>query len=300
MTGTPMKIPTMDPNKPFVPQETPPSSQTLGSPTPAISNEPPKDPVIDPNAPPVVPVKTPEQLQIEEYQRKEQAYLQRQRDQDAKLTQLTSVVEKLVIEKSAPPPKTPEEEAKDFYRDPRKVIREVMEETVKPLNEFKDSFQNNDAYARVKNQFRSDPMFAPYFQRQGFEQTVDAVVNQAAQSGTQISEAFVESALTHTAGQIAVGTIQMPDPIADANVQNTPPQPGVAPVDNRQIPPYLQPSAPPSVQRTPDGPKRRALTENEDRIRRENGQSVEDWWEFMEMPSTGVIDSKVGLPKGDK
>jgi len=297
MTGTPMKIPTMDPNKPFVPQETPPSSQNPGNPTPAISKEPPADPVIDPNAP---PAKTPEQLQIEEYQRKEQAYLQRQRDQDAKLTQLTSVVEKLVIEKSAPPPKTPEEEAKDFYRDPRKVIREVMEETVKPLNEFKDSFQSNDAYTRVKNQFRSDPRFAPYFQRQGFEQTVDAVVNQAAQSGTQISEAFVESALTHTAGQIAVGTIQMPDPIADANVQNTPPQPGVAPVDNRQIPPYLQPSAPPSVQRTPDGPKRRALTENEDRIRRENGQSVEDWWEFMEMPSTGVIDSKVGLPKGDK
>lgn len=298
MTGTPMKVPVMsDPNKPFDPKDSLPTS---ANPIPAISNDPPKDPVIDPNAAPVVPAKTPEQLQIEEYQRKEQAYLQRQRDQDAKLTQLTSVVEKLVIEKSAPPPTTPEEDAKAFYRDPKAVIRETMEEVVKPLNAFKDSFENDSTYTRLKNQFRTDPRFAAYFQRQGFEETIDAVVNQAQQNGTPISEMFVESALTHTAGQIAVGTVQMPDPIADANLQANPPQPGVPPVDNRQIPPYLQPSAPPSVHRTPDGPKRRALTENEDRIRRENGQSVEDWWEFMEMPSTGVVDSKVGLPKGDQ
>ena len=294
-----MKVPVMsEPGKPFEPKEA--SSQTLANPTSPISNDPPKDPVIDPNAQPVVPVKTPEQLQIEEYQRKEQAYLQRQRDQDAKLTQLTQVVQKLFTDKSAPPPTTPEEDAKAFYRDPKAVIREVMEETVAPLNAFKNSFESNDAYTRLKTQFKADPRFAAYFQRAGFEQTIDAVVNQAAQNGTPISEMFVESALTHTAGQIAVGTVQMPDPIADANVQNTPPQPGVAPVDNRQIPPYLQPSAPPSVQRTNDGPKRRQLTENEDRIRRENGQTVEDWWEFMEMPSTGVIDSKVGIPQGDK
>lgn len=292
MTGTPMKIPQMDPSKAFDPKDS--SLPNTENPTPPISNETPPVPVTDP------PAKTPEQLQIEEYQRKEQQYIQRQRDQDARFTQLSGVVEKLVAEKNAPPPTTPEEDAKAFYRDPKKAIRETMEEVVRPLNTFKDTFESNDAYSRVKNQFRADPRFAPYFQRPGFEQIVDSVVNQAVQSGTVVSEQFVESAITHTAGQIAVGTVQMPDPIADANVQTTPPQPGVPPVDNRQIPPYLQPSAPPSVHRTPDGPKRRALTENEDRIRRENGQSVEDWWAFMEMPSTGVIDSTVGLPKGDK
>jgi len=286
MTGTPMNIPEMtDPNKePFEERGTP-SLPNTENPTPPTSKDPPTDP----------PTKTAEQIQIEEYQRKEQAYLQRQRDQDARLTQLSGVVEKLVAEKNAPPPTTPEEDAKAFYRDPKKAIKEAMEEAVKPLNEFKDEYQGSNAYARLKTQFRSDPRFAQYFQRPGFEQMVDQVVNQSAQNGTEVSEMFVESVLTHTAGQIAVGTVQMPDPIADANVQNTPPQPGVPPVDNRQIPPYLQPSAPPTRQAPSDGPKRRQLNENEDRIRREQGMSVEDWWKWQEMDSKDVVDSRVGM-----
>lgn len=288
MTGTPMDIPQMtDPNKEPFENKGATSLPNTESPISPISKDPPADPL----------TKTPEQLQIEEYQRKEAAYLARQRDQDAKLLQLTNVVEKLVTDKNAPPPTTPEEDAKDFYRDPKKVIREVMEETVAPLNAFKDSYQGDSAYVRLKTQFKADPRFVAYFQKQGFEGMVDQVINQSMRNGVTISNEFVESVLTHTAGQIAVGTVQMPDPIADANVQNTPPQPGVPPVDNRQIPPYLQPSAPPTVRRTNDGPKRRQLTENEDRIRRENGQTVDDWWEFMEMPSTDVIDSRVGIPE---
>lgn len=274
MTGDPKK-------EPF---ESKPSLPNTENPTPAISKEPPKDP----------PTKTPEQLQVEEYQRKEAAYIQRQRDQDAKLAQLTQVVEKLVTEKAAPPEQTPEEAAKEFYRDPKKVIREVMEETVKPLNEFKDGYQADNAYTRLKAQYKADPRFIPFFQRQGFEEMVDRVITQSVQNGVTISNEFVESVLTHTAGQIAVGTVQMPDPIADANITPTP-TPGVPLVDNRMIPPYLQPSSPPSVHRDAPGPKRRELTENEDRIRRENKQSLDEWWAWMEMDSKDIVDSRVGI-----
>jgi hypothetical protein len=234
-------------------------------------------------------------LLIEEYQRKEAAYQQRQRETDAKLSQLTDTVSQLVAEKNAPPPRTPEEEAKEFYKDPKKVIREVMQETVKPLNEFKDEYQGSNTYARLKDRFKTDPRFLSYFQRQGFEQMVDTVVQKAQQNGSPINETFVESVLTHTAGQIAVGTVQMPDPIKDANLQDTPPQPGVPPVDDRQIPPYLQPSAPPMRKPTSDGPKRRQLTENEDRIRRERGMSLDEWWYWMELDSKDVVDSKFGV-----
>jgi len=244
--------------------------------------DPPEDP----------PIKTAEQLQIEEYRRKEAAYRQRQIDTDAQLAQLTQVVGKLVKEKDAPPVQTPEEAAKEFYRDPKKVIREVMEETVKPLNEFKDDFQGNTKYNSLKTKYKADPRFAPYFQRPGFEQMIDQVINQSQQNGVAISEVFVESVLTHSAGQIAVGTVQMPDPIADAN--NTPPA-GDPPVDNRQIPPYLAPSSPPMRRPTSDQPKRRALTENEDRIRREQKMSVDDWWHWMEMDSKDVVGSQIGL-----
>ncbi len=288
MTGTPMNIPEMtDPNKePFENKGTPSLPHTE-NPTPPISKETPPDPA----------TKTPEQLQLEEYQRKEQAYLQRQRDQDAKLTQLTSVVEKLVTDKNAPPPTTPEEDAKDFYRDPKRVIREVMEETVKPLNEFKNTFEGDSAYSRLKTNYKADPRFTSYFQRPGFEQMIDQVISQSQKNGVTISNEFVESVLTHTAGQIAVGTVQMPDPIADANRDPNNPTPENPPVDNRMIPPYLQPSAPPSVQHRNEAPKRRQLNENEDRIRRENGQSLEDWWSFMEMDSKDVVDSRVGIPE---
>lgn len=280
-----MNIPEMtDPNKEPFDNQGATSLPQKENPTPAISKEPPQDP----------PTKTAEQLQLEEYQRKEAAYLARQREQDAKLTQLTSVVEKLVTDKNAPPPTTPEEDAKDFYRDPKRVIREVMEETVKPLNQFKDTFEGDSAYSRLKTQYKADARFASYFQRPGFEEMVDQVITQSQGNGVTISNEFVESVLTHTAGQIAVGTIKMPDPIADANPNPTP-TPGNPPVDNRTIPPYLQPSSPPSRQPVADGPKRRQLNENEDRIRREQGMSVEDWWSWQEMDSKDVVDSKVGM-----
>lgn len=271
-----------------------PSLPQKGSPTPPISKEPQGDPPTDP------PVKTPEQLQIEEYQRKEQAYLQRQRDQDAKLAQLTQTVDELVTKKNAPPPTTPEEDAKDFYRDPKKVIREVMQETVAPLNAFKDTYEGNSTYSRLKTQYKADPRFAPYFRREGFEQAIDQLITQSQRNGVTISGEFVESVLTHTAGQIAVGTVQMPDPIADANNQdpNNPTPGDTDPV--RQIPPYLAPSAPPMRRPSNDPPKHRQLTENEDRVRRERNMSVEDWWTWMEMDSKDVIDSKVGIPQETK
>ncbi len=290
MTGTPMKIPEMsEPNKePFADKGTP-SLPVKEKVIPPTLKEPPTDP----------PTKTAEQVQIEEYQKKEAAYQARQRDTDNKLTQLTQVVEKLVTDKNAPPPTTPEEDAKDFYRDPKKVIREVMQETVAPLNAFKDEFQGDSAYSRLKTQYKADPRFAAYFQRQGFEGMIDQVINQSMRNGVTISDEFVVSVLTHTAGQIAVGTVQMPDPIADANLTPTP-TPGVPLVDERLIPPYLQPSSPPAVHRGAEPKRHRELTENEDRVRRERNMSVEDWWAWMELDSKDVIGSKIGIPQEAK
>lgn len=290
---TPMDIPQMTDEKkePFEDRSSSlPPKENL---TPPTSTDQPQDLPTEP------PAKTQEQLLIEEYQRKEQQYQQRQRETDARLAQLTETVGKLVEEKNAPPALTPEEEAKEFYKDPKKVIREVMQETVKPLNEFKDEYQGTNAYTRLKNQFKSDPRFAQYFNRPGFEQMVDQVVSQSQQNGIAISEQFVESVYTHAAGQIAVGTVQMPDPIADANRQGTPPQ-ETPPVDNRQIPPYLAPSAPPMRKPTSDGPKRRQLTENEDRIRRENKMSIEEWWAWMDEDSKNVVDSQIGISQEKK
>lgn len=256
------------------------SSPQLGSPTQGISTSPQTDPPTE---------LTPDQKLIEEYKRKELAYLSRQRDQDEKFAQLTNTVNALVTEKNKKPEQTPDEAAKEFYKNPRKVIQEIMDESVAPLNQFKDSFQTDSKYAELKSQFKADPRYAAYFQRQGFEGMIDQVVGQAIKNGGQVTPLFVESAITHTVGQIAVGTVAMPDPIADANRQEEPV------LDNRQIPPYLQPSAPPQRKPASDGPKRRQLSENEDRIRRENGQSLEDWWAFMEMDSKDVISSRVGL-----
>lgn len=281
-----MEVPKMT-QKPFEPN---PGDQTISSPPEEnpispTSTDPPEGP----------PTKTPAELQVEEYRRKEAEYMRRQQEQDAKISQLTNVVSQMVNEKNKKPEQTPEEAAKDFYRDPKKVIREVMEETVRPLNDFKNTIETDNAYNRLKARYKNDARYASYFRREGFESAIDAIISQSSRSGTQITEQFVESALNHTVGQIAVGSVHMPDPIADANRQ--PPAPGDPLVDNRQIPPYLAPSSPPSRQAPREGPKRRPLSENEDRIRREGNMSVDDWWAWQDLDSTDVIGSKIGMTK---
>lgn len=270
-----MDIPQMTPKEGEKPEET--SSPQSANPTSGISTNPPKDPPTE---------KTQEQLIAEDFQRRDSLAQRQIADQNRKIAELTANVNKLVTEKAKKPTQTPDEAAKEFYKNPRKVIQDVMAETVAPLNAFRESFESDSAYAKLKAQFKADPRYAAYFQRQGFEGLIDSVVEESTKNGVEISPLFIESAITHTIGQVAVGTVQFPDPIAEAaKPEETP----------AMIPPYLAPSSPPAVRRSAPKNEHRELTEQEDRIRREQDMSVAEWWEWMEMPSTGVIDSKVGI-----
>lgn len=272
-----MEIPKMTPKEGEKPEET--SSPQSASPTQGISTKPPTDPPTE---------KTNEQLISEDFQRRDSLAQRQIADQNRRIAELTANMNKLVADRNKKPTQTPDEAAKEFYKNPRKVIQDVMAETVAPLNAFRESFESDSAYAKLKAQYKTDPRFAAYFQRPGFEGVIDSVVEEATKNGADISSMFIESAITHTIGQVAVGSVQFPDPIAEANRQQETPA---------MIPPYLAPSSPPAAHRTAPKNERRALNENEDRIRREQKMSVEEWWQWMDMDSKDVVGSQVGLEK---
>jgi hypothetical protein len=297
MTETPMQIPPMsDQNKSGNPSLPSGVNPTLG-----ISTNQPQNPVTDP----AVIAQQAQQKAAEEASRKELATARQIQEQRNQIAQLSSAVQALVAEKNKPAVKTPDEAAKEFYRDPEKVIREVMRETVAPLNEFKSNFEAESAYTQLKRQYKADARYAPYFKRPGFEDMIDTVIREATKKNVGVTSQFVESAITHTVGQMATGTIVFPDPIADQSVNNQVPKfdaqtgkplTGLT-EHNQMIPPYLQPSSPPSPGPSQHAPQRRDLTENEDRIRREQRMSLEDWWKWQDMDSKDVISSKVGVPE---
>ena len=296
MTGTPMKVPPMS-EKPADPNL---SLQSGVNPTLGISTNPQPNPVIE-----LTPEQQLAQQAAQEAARKEAAAVSRAAEQDRRIAELTNTVNALVTEQKKPPPQTPDESAKEFYKDPKKMIQDVMRETVAPLNEFKNTFETESAYTQLKRQYKSDARYAPFFKRPGFETMIDTVVREAGKTGVTVNAQFVESAITHTIGQVATGTVQFPDPIEETKPAKFDPQTGapIAPSTpepnpvNQMIPPYLQPSSPPSPGPGNQAPKRRELTENEDRIRRENKQTLEDWWAFQEMDSKDVVDSRVGIPE---
>lgn len=297
MTTPPMQIPQMsDPNKP---PENPNLSSPQGvNPTLGISTNPQPDQVTDPTT-------IAAQKAAQDAARKEAEASRRAAEQDRQIAELKNTVNALIADKNKPPPRTPDEAAKEFYKDPEKVIRGVMEETVAPLNEFKNSFESESAYTQLKREYRADARYAEYFKRPGFETMIDTVVREASKKNVAVTAQFVESAITHTIGQVATGTVQFPDPVAEtlppkfdsqtgAPIVTPPADPNPA---NQMIPPYLAPSSPPSPGPSNQAPRRRELTENEDRIRREQNMSVEDWWKWQDMDSKDVVDSKVGVPE---
>lgn len=220
------------------------------------------------------------------------------REQGARLTATERELAELkskAEEKEAP---TTEESAKGFYADPVGTMKKAMAEMVAPLNEFKDRFESNTEYARIKRGLMVNPAYAQHLNNPQVTAIVDEIISEGTRAGIQVSEDNVIAALKHTIGSVAVGDIVL-ETVKTENKEEGGKEVKEGKRESPFIPPYLAPSSPPHKKRGEEK-QYRELTENEARLARERGQSKEEYLDWLEVDPADVIDSKIGMKEEKK
>jgi hypothetical protein len=195
------------------------------------------------------------------------------------------------------PPVVPEISASEFWNKPlphiAQIIRDETRKAVQPLYEFKQQVENQTKYDHVKNRFKADPRYREIFPK--IENIVDQMMN-----GQDPNDALMNATILSAIGALHTGqlpgvTLEAP---ANNNNRGEPPvreQPANQGSERVVTPPHLRPS-PMQQQQQDNKPKLRDLTELEDRLRRENGQTKEEFLGWLDLPATEVATSKIGRP----
>lgn len=267
-------------------------TQVTHEPPPNSPNPPVEDlelkPTIPPtDQPPVQPIDNTKYIGILE---------ETLRDQNRKIQELNT---KLNTTPPAPavPSKTPDEERAEFFRSPvesnRKMIREEVTATIAPLVEFVSRLNTQDQMAQMINRYKFDPRFSGMW-----DNDVEAFVRQntGAIPADKLTDDVFGTVVVSAIGMKATGLLtkstSAPSPSAPPA---TPPAPPTAPV--MPTPPHMRPSAPPGPSGGPNNkPGPRALTEHEERLRRERNMTVEQYLSWLEVPASDVVSSDIGKP----
>lgn len=163
----------------------------------------------------------------------------------------------------APQPPSPEEE-KQFFDAPRtataQIVRQELEQQVKPINDFVRQMQREQNYTALKSQMRQNPAQFAYLGQ------VEHYLDQIMQSAAVVDVPTVIAAYNTALGYH----------ISQGGSLNAPSNP--TPPTNVPIPPNPRPAPPVTPPSNPRGNKTRPqLTENEKKIARFNGQTDEEF-----------------------
>ena len=219
------------------------------------------------------------------------------RDQGARLSAAEKELAELKTKAEEVAAPTLEESAKRFYADPVGTMKEAMAEMVAPLNKFKDRFESESEYAKIKRGFSSNPAFAKHLSNPQFVSVIDGIIAEGQKAGAEINTNNVEAAIIHTIGSIAVGAVVI-DPIKPNGSEENKGEETKVETGNEAgfIPPYLAPGSPPQRKTSADK-QYRELTENEARLARERGMTKEQYLDWLVVDPADVIDSKIGIPE---
>ena len=215
------------------------------------------------------------------------------KDQGARLTATERELAELRAVKVEAAKPTPNESAKAFYADPAKAIKDALAEAIAPLNVFKDRFEGDAEYARIKKGLMVNRVYAQHLSNPQFVAIIDELVNEGQKAGSVINETTVTAAINHTIGSIISGETVLTGVKAESGD-------GTKTGENKTeeasvIPPYLAPSSPPH-KKALEGKQYRDLTENEARLAKERNMTKEAYLDWLEVDPSDVIDSKIGVP----
>ena len=181
----------------------------------------------------------------------------------------------------AAPRVTDEERDKDFFKNPTKAIRAILDESVAPLQGYVGELKARDGLAELKESFKNDPRYASRWSK--IEPVVDEMLRRHISGGGNVNTSIMNEAVVTAIGLIASN--QISGITFDNPAPPTPPTPTPAPMVN---PPHLAPSTPPQP-RPPEKGKVRELTENEKLLARARGWTAEQYLE-------GLGEAEKGAP----
>jgi len=221
------------------------------------------------------------------------------REQNRTISQLNAqVTAKPTREEPAPPPPDPAVARQEFYNDPmsatRRIVGDALKETVAPLLDFVNEMKGQGVAGRLKTQLKADPRFAPYWD-DAVDRGIDDAVSKL-QPG-QLNEMTMQGIVVQIIGLKTMGLL--PGSSAPApRAPNPNPDPNSAPRVSTQ-PAHMRPSSPPAPSAGNGKKVLRPLTENEERLRRENKMSHEEYLFWLDVPPSQVATAKF-VPSGDK
>ncbi len=287
MTGPRATIKVLEPKEPPVPT-------SLEEPTPKKPDTPP----ISTNEPPNPPTEPDKRDQLIETQNN---VIREMRQAQQRLEQRIDQISQPPAAPAVPEPTTAEKDKK-FWESPSAMIKEEMKTAVEPLYEFVNEMKSGTDYDRAKALLKEDPTFGPVLIKA--ESYVDELMkNQeptianlkvvlygirgAAEMGELDGLSFKEQAANAAAD---LGIVPTTPVAAPTEVPTQPTE-----VDMSTVPAHLKPSAP----TPPQASKKRTIdpnkfSENERRLARERGMSLEDYADWLEVPADEVVSTKIG------
>lgn len=181
------------------------------------------------------------------------------------------------------PPVDPQAARNEFYQDPvavtRRTVREELESTVAPLLDFVKEFKGQGTATRLKDKFRNDPKFQPHWD-DAVERSIDDAVSRVAPEN--LNDGTMQAIIVQSIGLKTMGLLS---PSTNGNSNPNPPAPTSRPVSSQA---HMRPTGPPAPSTQPGAKRLRALTENEERLRRENKMTHEEYLFWLELPADQV------------
>lgn len=210
------------------------------------------------------------------------------RDQNQRLEKLET--DNAEAKKTAALP-TPTETAaknKQFYERPyeatQELVRTEIQAAVAPIIDLVRSSTRQTDYDRIKSDLKADPRFRDALTNT--ESYVDQLIQQQVARGQPVTREVVVTAISGVHGAASLGLLDLG--VAPKPSEAAPPSQPASPI--LTTPPHLRPSAPPAPGGNDNGqPKLRDLNEQEERLRRENHMTKEEFLAGMEMAANDVV-----------
>lgn len=198
-----------------------------------------------------------------------------------------------IRERTAPPGPSQTEQDQRFWKEPTKVITELiqgeMKRTVDPINARLQRSDSETALDRAKTNLKA--RFGEDYA--AMEPLIDQFVANAAERGVAIDDAVLQ-----TAAITAYGSVQF-----DRKMNPKPAAPVLAPTPE-PVKPVTPPHARPSTaqipgREAPAAATTREFTENERRLMRERKMTEQQYVEWLDVPADQVVHSqKIMKPEG--
>src|SRR6266516_997893 len=236
--------------------------------TPSPAASPPATPTSPPA--PAAPASPFAKLSDAEKERLLSVYSGTIRDQNAQLQELGERVKKVEGKQNAPPAVDPKAANAAFYDRPMEMVTDIVRREVtaaiEPLANFVRSAGARDEYTTIKDELKNDPKVKQVFDTA--ERHIDDFIRKQAASGAKVTRDLVIAAVAGVRGAQELGWIESgngaPAPVAPAA-----PSPAPGPNDPQ--------------------PRLRDLNEQEERLRRENNMTKEEFLAALDMAANDVV-----------